>query len=166
MNHEQNAKETITGLINKIFKFPTFRKVRFTIIITIAISFITIFYNSVLFSCQLILLQNVLLIYATILMLFSAGKIFDRSERIKLGVSVAAILGTIYASITLLISNIQYYFLGFRERAFLVKGLVAPPTTIQTLWIELSSQIYLLLILVLVSAFVGFLASVTRQRKM
>lgn len=166
MSYEQNKKETFADLMNKIFKSPNFRNLRLMIIVTAAISFITVFYNNVLFSCQLILLQNAVLVYMTVLMLLYAGKISDRSERIKLGVSVAAILGTIYASITLLISNVQYYFFGFRERAFLAKGLVAPPITLQTLQIELSSQIYLLLIFVLSSLFAGFLASITRQRKM
>ncbi|NOT04077.1 MAG: hypothetical protein HOP27_05715 [Anaerolineales bacterium] len=166
LNHEQNVKESVIGLINKIFRDPRFFRPRFLILFSAAVSLITIFYNSVLFSCELALFQNGFLVYITTLILLATSKLLDRSERIKLGVPLAAILGTLYASITLSISNIQYYFFGFRERAFLAKGLITPQITIRILEAELGSQIYILLILVLISAFAGFLASITRHKKL
>jgi hypothetical protein len=164
LNHEQEIKETVMSLINKIFKDPRFFKLRLMIIFSVAISFITIFYNNMLFSCQLYLLQNVLLVYLIILMLFSLCKISDRSDRIKLGVSLATIFGGLYAGITLLIDNIQYYFFGFRERAFAANGLIASQANRQIFLAQLGSQLVLWLILILISRFAGFLASITRQR--
>jgi hypothetical protein len=164
-DHEQNAKETIMSLTHKIFNDPTFFRLRFLILFSAGISLVTIIYNGVLFSCGLYLLQNGFLVYITTLLLLYASKLFDRSKRIKLGVPISFILGIFYGSVTLLVDNIQYYFFGFRERAFSAMGLVAPQTTIRTLWVEIGSQLVLLSILVLISTFAGFLASITNQKK-
>jgi hypothetical protein len=90
---------------------------------------------------------------------------FDRSERIKLGVSIATILGAFYAGVTLLIGIIQYNFFGFRDHVFSASGLVAPPITVQTFLTGLGSQITLWLMLILISVFAGFLASITNLGK-
>jgi hypothetical protein len=165
LNNAQNPKESVMSLLNKIIKDPHFFRARFTIIFSIAISFVTIFYNNVLFSCQLSLLQNALLVYITTLMLLSISNIPDRSERIKLGISIATILGAFYAGITLLIGIVQYDFFGFREQVFSATGLVAPQITVQTFLTALGSQIILWLMLILISAFAGFLASITNLNK-
>lgn len=164
-NRKKSNIETFASLTNKIFNDSRYLRLRYFILFSAGLSCVTIVYHTVLFSCGLYLLQNGVLVYIATFLVLSVGKIIDRPERIKLGILVAVVLGTLYAGITLIISNIQYYFFGFRERGFLERGLVAPETTIRTLWIELGSQIFFLLILVLISLFAGFLASVTNPTK-
>lgn len=157
--------ETFTSLTNKIFNDPLYLRLRYFILFSAGLGCITIFYHNILFSCGLYLLQNGVLVYITTFIILSASKIIDRSERIKLGTLIAVFLGTLYAGCTLIASNIQYYFFGFRERGFLERGLIVPQITIRTLWVELGSQIVFLLILILISLFAGFLASATNPTK-
>jgi len=164
LNNIQNPKETVANLLKKIFKISTFFRIRLTIFFSLAICFTTIFYNNIVFSCISSLLQNVLLVYITILMLFSVSKISDSSERIKLGVPIATILGALYSGLTLLIGIIQYDFFGFRDRVFVGSNLVAPQITTQTILVGLASQIVLWFILTLISAGTGFLASIIYKR--
>jgi hypothetical protein len=165
-SYEQKSKETVVGLLNKIFKDSRFSKLKFIIFFSIGISFITLFYDGLLFSCQLSILQNAFLVFISTRLLFSAAKISDPSERIKLGVPIAAILGATYGGVTLLIGVIQYYFFGDHDRIFSTIGLASPQMTSQLLLAGLASQIIIWLLLTLISMFVGFLASITPHRKL
>jgi hypothetical protein len=163
-NHSQYSEETILMLLRKIFSEPRFLKIKLIILTSGILSLITIFYNSILFSCQLALIQNALLVYIVTSMLFSINKMQGRGKRIKLGVPIAAVFGAFPASITILLSNIQYYFFGFRDLAYSAKGLVAPPITSQMLLVELGSQIGSWLMLIAISAIAGFIASIVGSK--
>jgi hypothetical protein len=152
-------------LLLKIFSEPKYFKIKLIILVSGLLSFVTIFYNSILFSCQLALIQNALLVFIAISILFSINKLQDRGKRIKLGVPIAAVLGAFPASITILLSNIQYYFFGFRNLAYSTKGFVAPLITGQMLLVELGSQVGSWLMLIAISGFAGFIASIVVSKE-
>ena len=103
-------------------------------------------------------IQNLLMpLFATSLYLSKRYTSF--SVRIKIGLLLGASFGAIPATLGTIIENIQFYFLGGETAAFAARNQTIPPLSPGTLWAGISSQFYIWLLLILISAFSGLLAA-------
>jgi hypothetical protein len=133
--------------------------IRVLVIVAALSCFITFFYKNIPFSCQLSFIQNLLLPFFATSLFLSKKRFLSFLDRIKIGVLLGASFGAITATLTTAISNIDYYFLGVRGEAFVASNQPVPPFNLSTLWAELGSQVCIWLLLILISAFSGFIAA-------
>lgn len=133
--------------------------IRFITLIAISLSFITIFYNSISFSCILSLIQNFFLVILATKELLRLTSFSSRLQRLKSGSILGLLIGAAAAFTNLTISNIRYYFLGYRELAYTVKNQAIPSITSQNVLIGLWSDLFIFCILVSMSLFAGLIVA-------
>jgi hypothetical protein len=152
------------SLIWEVLFGSRFLWVRIFAAISVLSSLLTLVTNSIEFSCQLSIVQNILLPFFGTLLLLSELKLSNRTSRIKIGVSAAVLIGMISALSLLILSNIHYYFLGGIETAFTEQGMIVPPLTLRAILVGIGSDIWILIILTFVSAITGLIAAAISGR--
>jgi Mg/Co/Ni transporter MgtE len=150
-------------LIKMVIKERRFLGTRIMIGLLASSSMITIFYNTITFSCWLSIIQNVVITFIITALTVSHFGIADLGTRLKRGWWTACIIGAFPATFLVLISNIQYY-LDKRIIAYQISGDPLPPLTVSILWAGIGSQIIAWIMLVTISGMVGLLAAVFSSR--
>jgi len=163
-SEEIDESTNLSFVLKKLFSGDTFFFIRILIVLSLLSGLVDIFYKSYLFSCQLSVVQNILLpLVDTRLILYVLRFPSDKKLSI-LGIKLGVFIGGISAFVTLFVNNIQYYFGGDRSVAFLLKQQPVPPITPSILLAELSSQVFLWLFLVIVSAVAGLMATIKLRK--
>ena len=153
-------------MIKEIIFNKKYRDIRLIIFFSASVTMLLWIKNSLEISCLLSFIQNVLLV------LFITNRILRRMniseiQRIKNGLIIGGCIGIIYATMGILVEDIHYYFFGGRLQTSRDLGIPYFPLTIDLLTTGLIAQLWIWLLLVLVSVLCGFIAGViSRSRVM
>ena len=145
--------------LNHLMKKQEYKYIRLLAISAVGISFVTMFYNSIAFSCILSLTQNCLIVLFAAKEAVRLNPSVSAMSKHKMGVFLGLLIGGFSALTTVLISNAKYYFGGMRELIYIVRDQSIPNLSLQDFIIGLTSQLYIFLILVFISIITGFFAS-------
>jgi hypothetical protein len=163
-SYEIDESTHLTLVLKKLFLRGEFFSIRILILLSLLSGLVTLLYRSYTFSCQLSIVQNILLPFVETKVVLRALR-FPEDKRLSiLGIKLGIFIGGVSAFVTLLVSNLQYYFGGDREAAFLLRQQPVPPLSFGILWAGLSSQVFLWLFLITLSAIAGLMATI-RLRK-
>ena len=157
--------DTPQNLIRRVLSDSNFSRVRFLVAASIVMSLLPIFYNNLVLSCIMAIVQNVVLVYMANREYLKILDITVQVSRMRQGAMFGSFMGSISATISIVLSNIQFYFLGFREIAYSAGGDSIPPLSIEILWAELGSQLIIWCFLVLLSAGVGLVSAAISNPK-
>ncbi len=89
----------------------------------------------------------------------------DHYEKIKLGFIIGVIAGIIPAITINIVSTIRYYFLDYRSVAFFALGKTPPEISLEFLYIDIGSQVVIVILLVFLSTFSGVISSLIAKKK-
>jgi hypothetical protein len=138
---------------------PRFRGVRLLILAFALLSLSTFFYKTIPFTCQLSILQNVLLPIIVVQQYILKMGWMPTGNRIRIGLKLGGIVGASIALFFIIVQNIQYYFFEGRELAYSALGSDITRFTLQTLYMDLSTDVFILIGLTILSLISGLMAS-------
>lgn len=164
-SREMDESTNLSFVLKRLFSERNFLFVRILLVLSLLSGFTSIFYRSYIFSCQLSVIQNIILPFVdTKLILYALRFPRDKSLSI-LGLKLGIFIGGISSFITLLIDSFHYYFGGGRQLAFSLKYQTVPAVTLGILSAELGSQIFLWLFLIMLGAISGLLATIRLRKR-
>ena len=146
-------------MLKLLMSDPRFRGVRVLIIVFALLSFVTFFYQTISFTCQISILQNVLLPIIVVQQYILKMGWMPIGKRIRIGLRLGGIVGASIALFYLIVQDIQYYFFGWRELAYSTLSLDITEVTIQTVFVKLGTDVFILSGLTILSIISGIIAS-------
>ena len=135
-------------LFKKIFVDRRFLLIRILFILTISSSFIIIFYVTIPFSCQLMLFQNVIMVFIIVSLLLAKLELKTLKQKVVFGFKAGSITGAFVALVYIIVDKLQYYALGHRELVYELSGQSPPPLNIDLLFVGIGSTIVIWILLV------------------
>lgn len=142
-------------ILKKIFYRKENAKIRILIAISILLGLSSLVYSELKFSCQLIIIQNLIIPFFISTLVVRKENIDDFSIKIKYGFFIGGFVGAISSAMTLIVDNISFYFLGGRERAFEITNQTYFPLSMEIIIVGLLNQILLWVFYILMSALSG-----------
>ena len=157
------SKVENNSLIKAVVLERQFLGTRIMIFVLALSSLVTLFYNSISFSCQFAILQNGVATFVITALTVSHFGVANLKTRLQRGWWTGAIVGAFPATTAIIISNLQYY-LGLRVIGDEIRDHTISSLSIPVLWGELGSQIILLTLLMMLSGVTGLFAALFSSR--
>lgn len=159
---------SMKNILKKIIFEKYNRNIRILIVISIILGLSSLIYTNLKFSCQLIILQNLIFPFFISTSVLRKEDIYNFPTKIKNGFFIGGFVGAVSSATTLIADNIGFYFLGGRERAFEITNQTYFPLTTNIIIVGLLNQSLLWLLYSLVSAMSGasssFFSSIIEKR--
>ena len=139
---------------------PRFRGLR-VLVVAIALTSLTTFvYQSIPFSCQLIILQNAILPFIVVHQFLRKIDNLSVGDRIKTGLLIGGLVGALVAAFSIIISKVHYYFLGDRVLASNLLGVPVTTLTPESIIGNMWTSFYLWIFFIILSVIFGLLGAI------
>lgn len=146
-------------LLKKILVDRKFLSIRILFVLTISSSFIIFFYVTIPFSCQLMLFQNVIMVFIIVSLLLAKLELKSVKQNVVFGFKAGCITGSLVATVYSIVNILQYYVLGHRELVYKLSDQSPPPLNIDLLFVGIGSTIVIWILLVMLSSLSGMIAA-------
>jgi hypothetical protein len=154
-----NNSDSALYILKKIIYEKEYRNIRILITISVLLGLSLLVYDQLKFSCQLVLVQNIIIPFFIATSVMRKENIRKYSPIIKDGFFIGGFVGALSSAMTLIISNIIFYFGGGRERALIFYDQPFTQLNIKDIFVGLSSQVFLWIIYTSMSAISGAFSS-------
>lgn len=160
-NNNINIKNLFLNLLYR----KEMRASRIFLVVSFFSSFILLFYSGIAFSCQLSLIQNLVIPFFIIQNAQPFYNLKNPYDKIKVGAIIGGIAGIIPATTINMVSAIQYYLLNNRIIAYSALGIDPPPISLEVLYTEVGSGVFIWFLLVFLSSISGVISSIITRKK-
>lgn len=153
------------NLFRNILVVRSFLLVRILIMLTSMTGFVILLYTTIPFSCQLMLFQNIIMVFIIVSIISMKVELKSVRQRVAFGIKTGIVIGAIPATIYQIIDAVQYYYLGHRELVYEITGEIAPPLRINGLLAGIGGRVVVWILLIILSSFCGLLATLLFARQ-
>ena len=151
-------------MVKKIFFDPSFLGIRILIVISIIMTFVQLF-TAISLSCQLTLIQLIILPHWVASIYLEKIQLPTRTLETKAGTIVGVLTEIVSAVIFSITEIIRFLFPEFREPFFLEHRVSIPSDDTLVSMAFILGIVLVGLVMIVVSAFSGFLAALLPTRK-